>query len=276
MKQFRIFLTLLLVLGLGACSQESEKVLDLQKLNQELPLIAEDTFDLANVMTSVEYTKENIFGNLIDIYDYDYHTLGLSEENIVQGTVRISPTDAQMYMVFKPVVGKEEALKGELQNYLSHRILNCEKESDKKLLDNALLEENEDFIALIVSNNNKEVLNRILNSKSMVFGALTPIEETELVDYGLSLESVKEYAIQKPMLTSSRTYLIVKPKKGYEEEVKDALASYLKKQEVIFAHLPEELVYVENALVSELEGYQIVILSKNNDKVFEAIETYFK
>lgn len=274
MNHKRLGLILSLFLVLAACSQPKTKTLELLRLNQELPYLSEETFDISNVLSSVEYEKDNIFENLVDVYDYDYEKLGISSSYVIQGTVRISPTSAQMYMVFKPVSGHEEDLKKELQNYITQRILTAENDSDKDMLENALLEETQDFLALIVSKDNQEVLSRIQNSKTSLFGVLTPAEDADLVDYGLSKDMLISYAIQKPVLTSAKTYLIVQPALGREEEVKNALSSYLKQLEVAYASMPSEEKLVKNAMVSELEGYQIVIISKDNERVFEAIKTY--
>ena len=173
LKRFGLILSLFLLIT--ACSQPQDQALDLETLNQQLPYLAEDTFDISNVLSSVEYGKDNIFENLTDVYDYEYEeVLGINPDNVIQGTVRISPTSAQMYMVFKPVSGREEALKQELMDYVSHRILIADNDDDKKLLENALIEQNEDFTALIVSNDNQEVLDRIKNAKATLFGVLTP------------------------------------------------------------------------------------------------------
>ena len=275
LKRFGLILSLFLLIT--ACSQPQDQALDLETLNQQLPYLAEDTFDISNVLSSVEYGKDNIFENLTDIYDYEYEeVLGINPDNVIQGTVRISPTSAQMYMVFKPVSGREEALKQELMDYVSHRILIADNDDDKKLLENALIEQNEDFTALIVSNDNQEVLDRIKNAKATLFGVLTPAEDADLETYGLNRTIVSTYAIQKPVLTSARTYLIVKPVEGHEDEVREALNSYLKRLETDYASMPQEEELVKNAMVTELDGYQIIIISKDNERVFEAIKTYLQ
>ena len=273
LKRFGLILSLFLLIT--ACSQPQDQALDLETLNQQLPYLAEDTFDISNVLSSVEYGKDNIFENLTDVYDYEYEeVLGINPDNVIQGTVRISPTSAQMYMVFKPVSGREEALKQELMDYVSHRILIADNDDDKKLLENALIEQNEDFTALIVSNDNQEVLDRIKNAKATLFGVLTPAEDADLETYGLNRTIVSTYAIQKPVLTSARTYLIVKPVEGHE--VREALNSYLKRLETDYASMPQEEELVKNAMVTELDGYQIIIISKDNERVFEAIKTYLQ
>ena len=78
------------------------------------------------------------------------------------------------------------------------------------------------------------------------------------------------------MLTSARTYLIVKPVEGHEDEVREALNSYLKRLETDYASMPQEEELVKNAMVTELDGYQIIIISKDNERVFEAIKTYLQ
>lgn len=275
LKRFGLILSLFLLIT--ACSQPQDQALDLETLNQQLPYLAEDTFDISNVLSSVEYGKDNIFENLTDVYDYEYEeVLGINPDNVIQGTVRISPTSAQMYMVFKPVSGREEALKQELMDYVSHRILIADNDDEKKLLENALIEQNEDFTALIVSNDNQEVLDRIKNAKATLFGVLTPAEDADLETYGLNRTIVSAYAIQKPVLTSARTYLIVKPVEGHEDEVREALNSYLKRLETDYASMPQEEELVKNAMVTELDGYQIIIISKDNERVFEAIKTYLQ
>lgn len=265
-------LALSLILLLSGCQAKSS--LSLEELNKELPYLSEEGFDINHVLSSVEYEKENVFENLIDVYDYE--SLGISTDNFIQGIVRISPTNVQMYMVFKPASGKEKKLIEELQTLLTNLKAATTSADDVKLLDNASIEQTDDFIALVVSSNNEEVINRIKKSKNHLFGALTPATDEDLPTYGLTKDLVTEYAIQKPLLTSSKTYMIVKPREGKEEEVRDALESYLAELRTHFMSIPNEKKLISNALVTELEGYQIVIISHNNEKVLETIQTYLE
>lgn len=270
-KCLKFALSLLLLLS--GCQS---KKLDLGKLNSELPYLSEEGFDINHVLSSVEYEKQNLFENLIDVYEYDYATLGITSENIAHGIVRMSPTSAQMYMVFQPVKGNEENIIHEINAFLANKKLAATTDSDVKLLENALIEQNEDFIALVISNDNHEILERIKNSKNHLFGALTLATDDDLSTYGLTKEMVAEYAIQKPLLTCSKSYLIVKPRIGFEEQVQDALESYLIALKDQFISLRNEEELVKNAMVTELENYQIVIISNNNEKVFETIQTYLE
>lgn len=271
-KTLKIALTLILMLS--GCQTKSS--LHLDELNHELPYLSEEGFDINHVLSSVEYEKENIFENMIDIYEYDYEALGIHSENIIQGIVRVSPTSAQMYMVFKVASGKEDILISDLQTLLANKKLNSTSNEDIKLLENAHIEQNDDFVALIVSSDNQKVLDRIKNSKNHLFGVLTPATDEDLPTYHLTKEMVSEYAIQKPILTCSKSYIIVKPHFGKEDEVKEALESYLVDLKTHFMSIPNEEKLISNALVTEVEGYQIVIISHNNDKVLEAIQTYLE
>lgn len=272
----KYLLLIVMVLMLVSCSQKERNTFDLVKLNQELSTLSEDKFDIANVLSSVEYEKENIFENLIDVYDYEYDKVNISKENVLNGIVRISESNAQMYMVFQPASGKEKNLVQEMKEYIRQRLLVVKNENDRKLLENALLEENDDFIALIVSKDNEEILRRIENSTTRLFGVLESVQDDHLYEYGLNINIVEEYAIQKPVMTSAKTFMIVKPKKGHKEDVQKALASYLKQQETIFLSIPSEEEFIKNAFVGEIGDYQIVIISKDNERVFEAIKTYYK
>lgn len=267
-------LALSLILLLSGCQSKSS--INLEELNKELPYLSEEGFDINHVLSSVEYEKEIIFENLIDVYEYDYDKLGISTDNVVHGIVRMSPSSAEMYMVFKPVNGKEKKLIEELQTLLTNSKATTTRVDDVKLFDNAIIEQNDDFIALIVSNNNEEVLNRIKNSKNHLFGALVPATDEDLPTFGLSKDLVSEYAIQKPLLTSSKTYMIVKPRIGKEEEVREALESYLVELRTHFMSIPNEKKLISNAMVTELEGYQIIIISHDNEKVLETIQTYLE
>ena len=40
--------------------------------------------------------------------------------------------------------------------------------------------------------------------------------------------------------------------------------------------MPQEEELVKSAMVTELEGYQIIIISKDNERVLEAIKTYLQ
>ena len=267
-------IALSLILLLSGCQSKSS--LNLEELNKELPYLSEEGFDINHVLSSVEYEKECIFENLIDVYEYDYEKLGISTDNVAHGIVRMSPISVQMYMVFNPANGKEKKLIEELHTFLTNLKVVTTNADDVKLLDNAIIEQNDDFIALVVSSDNEEVLNRIKNSKNHYFGALTLATDEDLPTFGLTKDLVSEYAIQKPLLTTSKTYLIVKPRIGKEEEVRDALESYLAELRTHFMSIPNEKKLISNAMVAELEGYQIIIISHNNEKVLETIQTYLE
>lgn len=267
-------LALSLILLLSGC--QSKISLNLEELNKELPYLSEEGFDINHVLSSVEYEKESIFENLVDVYEYDYEKLGISTDNVAHGIIRMSPTSVQMYMVFNPANGKEKKLIEELHTFLTNLKVVTTNENDVKLLDNAVIEQNEDFIALVISSNNEEVLNRIKNSKNQFFGALTLATEEDLPTFGLTKDLVIEFAIQKPLLTTSKTYIIVKPRIGKEEEVRDALESYLAELRTQFMSIPNEKNLISKAMVTELEGYQIIIISHNNEKVLETIQTYLE
>lgn len=271
-RYFKIILSLILLLS--GC--QTKNSINLEELTNELVNVSEEGFDIYHVLSSVEYEKENIFDNLIDVYDYDYETLGISVENITHGIVRISPTTAQMYMVFIPANGKEQKLITELQNILVSKKSTATTSDDIKLLENALIEENDDFIALIVSSNNQEILERIKNSRTHLFGVLTPATDEDLATYGLTKEWITEYLIQKPLLTTSKTYMIIKPRVGFEEKVKTAIDTYLIQLKNQFLSMPSEAKAISNALVTEIDGYQVVIISSDNEKVLEVIQTYFE
>ena len=66
-------LVLSLILLLSGCQTKS--TLNLEELNKELPYLSEEGFDMNHVLSSVEYEKESIFENLIDVYEYDYEKL---------------------------------------------------------------------------------------------------------------------------------------------------------------------------------------------------------
>ena len=52
--------------------------------------------------------------------------------------------------------------------------------------------------------------------------------------------------------------------------------TYLKRLETDYASMPQEEELVKSAMVTELEGYQIIIISKDNERVLEAIKTYLQ
>ena len=70
--------------------------------------------------------------------------------------------------------------------------------------------------------------------------------------------------------------MIVKPRVGKEEDVRDALETYLAELRTQFMSIPNENKLISNAMVTELEGYQIIIISHNNEKVLETIQTYLE
>ena len=99
-------------------------------------------------------------------------------------------------------------------------------------------------------------------------------DEMLSTQFGIEKEMVEEYLIKMPMMiTSSNTYIIVKPAEGKEKEVKEKLDTYMVNLEEQWkTYLPDQYELVKNRLFKDYGDYLIYIVSSDNEAVFNEIK----
>lgn len=250
-------LSVFAVLTFTGCGKENV-VLDLSKISNKLD-------NLKDTQVSIqEINDENmdVYGELEFIYDHDFQEkFGLNKDLLEKYKVYYNEESKEILAVFKPMEGKKEEIKNQLNNFMTSI--------------NAKFEEIDNLLVYVASSNNDLVIQKVKESKSPVFGSMMEVTKEEIKDV-LNIESsdVEEFLMKTPaMMVQSNTYIIVKPTKGKEEIVKNALEDYMKKLEEQWSmYLPAQYELVKNRKVEKIGDYLIYIVSLNNDLVFDTIK----
>lgn len=273
MKKWKLFTTLFVAMLLfTGCGKENIR-LDLEKINQELPNAISDKFYMQGVYSIIDNQEEPFFENLNDIYNLN-EKFNLTEENILEYSVRMNEETYDMYFILKPMKGKEDTLKNEMKAFFESLDEKVENEYKEKV-SNRLVKEYQGYLIYIISNNNEEVYNAMLTSKQPIFGAMMDVESDALeATFGLNPDFVEEYIARVPMMiVNSNMYLIVKPKEGKESEVKEIIDTYMKNLEEQWStYLPAQYDLVKNRKEEKIGDYFVYIVSNDNDAVYNIIK----
>lgn len=261
MKKLLLCLTLLCsVFMITGCT--SEKVtLNLKDLSTKLDTLKGNDFDRLTAYDLLYQKMEN----LMDIYDFN--EINVNNENIEQSESSFAKNNdtKDMFIIVKPLDGKKETVKSEIDAYITK----------ENLKDKTAYEEISNYLVYVVSNNNNELMKEVKNCKGQIFSSLMEVSDDLLTSqYGIEKGMVEEYLIKMPMMiTSSNTYMIIKPTKGNKEAVKEKINTYMTNLEEQWkTYLPDQYELVQNRLEKEYGDYLIYIISKDNEKVFEEIK----
>jgi len=245
------------VLLFTGCGEKDNVKLDLTKISSELDVLTTNEISIPSI-----YVEElGVFGTLESIYEYDFEEkFGLNKDLVSEYNVVYNEENKEVLAVFKPVEGKKEEVKTQVNAFMSSI--------------NAKLEEVNGVLIYVASNDNDKVINEVKNTKTQVFGMMMEVSKDQIKDT-LNIEStdVEEFLMKMPMMmVQSNTYIIVKPASGKEETVKNAIEDYMKKLEEQWStYLPEQYELVKNRKVEKIGNYLVYIVSNNNDLVFNTI-----
>lgn len=261
---FAIVLCLGVLVGCGNKNVD----LDLEKINEKLVDLKGDNISIPEISVNLE----QYFTGAEFIYDFDFEEkFNLNKDNILEYSVMANFETNDMYFVLNPVEGKEDEIKSELKAYFESLATD---DTLKEKIENRLEKEYEGLLIYVVSSNNDEVYNTIIDSKGMLFGMLVNVEG-EMLDqvFSITESDLEEYLIAIPaMNVRSNSYIVVKPKKASYDKVKEAMASYMTNLEDQMAnYLADQFALIENRLEKEYGGYLIYIISDNNEKVYNTI-----
>jgi len=262
-KIFNLILITFMCFLLTGCGNVN---LDLEKISTEIDTLKTDEFDI--LTASEEVASTEVFNDLIELYEYDLEELNIDSTNIEKMSFKVDLNNLPAYMIIKPVSGKENEVKEDINNYLnSFDNLNEKLETEYK-----------GHLIYIFSEDNEKVLNAIKRAKKQIFGMLMEVDEESLEPLtGINPNDLDEYLIKNSVLTQSNSYYILKPKAGKEDSVKKAMDEYMEKLEQQWeTYLPDQYELVKNRLEEEYGGYLIYIISTNNDIVLDSIKSYKK
>ena len=273
MKKIILCLTLIIAtMVLTACGKENVS-LNLKDLSSKLDNLKGEEFDR---FTAANIINEKVDG-LKDIYDYEYdfkENFGFDSEDIEFYTIAMNEENMDMYLFLQPLKDKKEDVKNALDNYFSE-LENSDNQEIANKAKNKSYTQIGSYLVYIMTDNSSDILNSIKDSKENIFGALMEVnDETLESQFNINKSDVKEYLIKVAMMiTSSNSYIIIKPVDGKKDEVKEKIDEYMTKLEKQWeTYLPEQYELVKNRLEKEYGDYLIYIVSSNNDLVFETIK----
>lgn len=273
MKKIVLCLTLIMAaIVLTACGKENVS-LNLKDLSSKLDNLKGEEFDR---FTAANIINEKIEG-LKEIYDYEYdfkENFGLNSEDIEFYTIAMNEDNMDMFLFIQPLKDKKNDVKLALDNYFSE-LENSDNQEIANKAKNKSYTQIGSYLVYIMTDNSSDILNSIKDSKENIFGALMEVnDETLESQFNINKSDVKEYLIKVPMMiTSSNSYIIIKPVDGKKDEVKEKIDEYMTKLEKQWeTYLPEQYELVKNRLEKEYGDYLIYIVSSNNDLVFETIK----
>ncbi|MEG0073232.1 MAG: DUF4358 domain-containing protein [Clostridia bacterium] len=263
---------IILAVGAGAYFMLGDKKgsskgakLDLVKIQEEIPNLTSDKVELNNIGSGISNGEKPLIPE-----DVEYFYLGslkeklnITEENFKDSIIALS-AKGEGYLAFDTVKDKEKLDKEVADVFKKYGVTNYEA-SDV------------DGIKVYLNTaDNKEALNRIKGAKSPLFAMLMPQQKESFSDmFGIDPKLVEEGIAALPMINvQSNMYIIVKPVNGKKEEVKTAVNAYMGKLEKQWeTYLADQHELVVNRLEKEEDGYLIYIISRDNEKVYNAIKT---
>lgn len=258
-KKINLIVVMLGCLFLTGCGNVN---LDLNEVSNKIDNLTTNSFDLLTAVENIESNTE-YFTDLVNVYDFDLEEMGINKDNIQDMAFRVDSSSKPAYIIIKPKEGNKEAVKKEINAYLT------------KFTDlNKLESEYEGHLIYLFSEKNTELLETIKNSRSRVFGMLFNVEIADLEALtGIAPDDLDEFLVKTSVMTQANSYYILKPKKGEFEEVKDALDEYMTRLEQQWeTYLPDQYDLVKNRLEEEYGGYLIYVISTNNELVLETIK----
>lgn len=250
-------LSIFTLMILTGCGKENI-VLDLNSISSKLDNLQNNEIYLQGINPE----DMDVYGEMDFIYDYDFQEkFSLDKDLLEQYRVYYGEKNKEILAVFKPIEGKKEEVKKQLNEFMNSI--------------NAKLEEIDNLLVYVASNNNDLVIQKVKESKSPVFGSMMEVKKEEIKDI-LNIESndVEEFLMKTPaMMVQSNTYIIAKPSQGKEEVVKGAIDEYMTKLEEQWSmYLPAQYELVKNRKVEKIGDYLVYIVSSNNDLVFDTIK----
>ena len=260
MKKFSLLIMSLMCLVLTGCGSKS---LDLNKVSENLDSLTSGEFDLLTAVENIEMNPEYFNEELTVVYDFDLEELEIDSELVEDMAFRVDSNNNPAYIIVKPVDGKKDELKSQINSYLNQF---------EDL--NKLETEYAGHLIYSFSDKNDEILKTIKNSKARIFGMLMEVTKDDVeVLTGVNPEDLEEFLIKNSVMTQASSYYILKPKSGKKEAVKEVMNNYMTTVEENWkTYLPDQYELVKNRLEEEYGEYLIYIIASDNELVYNTIK----
>lgn len=247
-------LTLFMVTG---CTSNIE--LDLENIKDEVSSLTNDKFSPSELY---DLDMSKYFGETEDISDMKSYSI---DETKVEEFYGLKSTSKDyFYIVIKPYEDNIDEVKNQMNSYMA--------KLDKK---STLIEEYNNYLIYIYSDNKDKVLEEIKTSKEKIMPSLIKVEESSIEDV-LEIEEkwYDEFLMMQPMMiVNSSQFIIIKPSNGHEKDVKEKINKYFENLEEQWkTYLPAQYDLVVNRKETKLGKYLIYIVSDNNEVIYNTIK----
>lgn len=255
-------LTFSLVLITGCGNSNKEVTLNLDTIAETLNVLNDGEFSLPLVNTD---EMESYESTLNYIYDFEYEDKFKLDTSLVDTdntSIKYNEETKELLAIITPKEGSEDEVKKTMESFCSS-------------LDNCSVTSFKDYIVYVSSNDNDKVIENVKNTATPIFNSMMELDNEMFESTTkINLDDVEEYVMSVPMMmTSSSSYIIIKPVEGSEETVKNLMEEYMESLETTWEmYLPDQYELVKNRLVEEYGDYLIYIISTDNELVINKIK----
>lgn len=273
MKKILLCLTTICAIFLLTGCGKENITLNLPELSEKIDKLESNRFDHNKAVALIE---EKI-PDLEFIYDFDLKDklgLEIEPEQMDSYSIEANLETKDQFFMIKPVTGEKENIKAKLADYFT-KLANSDNEIIANKAKSIVSEEIDGYLVYLMFDGNKDLINDIKKCKEIIFNFLMEADDDLLEQqFNINKDDLEEYLIKVPvMITNSNSYMILKPKDGKADAVKQAMNAYMTKLEEQWkTYLPDQYELVQNRLEEEYGDYLIYIISSDNTSVMNAIK----
>lgn len=274
MKKFLILMTIFLFIG----CMKNEKSLDLENISKDIDNLEINEINLTSAVNEIE--KTNSYDKMEYVLEEDLKNMLINLDNIDKYVIRRSTEESSktgLYMIIKPKSDKIDIVKKEINDYLIKKTNEELDEKDKKLYEERIEKEYDGYLIYIIGEDNKNILNIILENKEKIFTSLVSIQDRDIKkEFDINPSDIEESLIKlSGDLESANMYMIIKADKNKLEDIDDTIDDYLDNLEEKWKDNTEQYELVKNNLKIKLDNYIILIISNDNERVLKTIKENF-
>lgn len=240
MKKIFLFLCLLLV----GCGNKNN--IDINILSEEISKIETDNIDIEESIVNIENTILNT--ELKDITDNLSKYINLKE---LEEYAFYNEEDTYIFIIKTKI-----DIKNNINNYFNNLISSDTSANKKEKILNRIEYKYGDYYIYIVSDNNKEILDKIIETKHKLFDNCINLGSEAIIEkYGIEIDN--RIVVMSNKLDSDFGYIIVK---DIDNETENKLNSYYKDN--------------QNLIKIKKDDITVYSISNDNDKVKETVNKY--
>ena len=272
MKKISILFALSLFLWTGCGVKKKE--LDLDQIKRELLNLTIDEIDFESLAENLEEDLSEF-----KVYSVDEITeyLGITEEQYENFFFCTSLKDAQTYIVIEPKEKEMESIKEKIESYWTNRYENEEEEETKQIYWNRLEQQYGNYLIYIAGKDTTKKLDQIKENKKKIFPDMIKLEKLDLettLKIDVSILDSYLFAVTNKLDTVEQ-FIILKSKQ--EEEMESAVHNYFENLETEWKNKDEaKYNLLKKRMETKIGDYLIYLVSEDNAKVYQMIESYYQ